>query len=230
MEKQDIFQKTKVLIGDEVFEKIYKANICLCGIGGVGSFSLEAIVRAGVGNITIIDQDVVDITNINRQIIALYSTIGLSKVEVAIKRVKDINSDIKINGIKTKLTLENVNKIITKDYNYVIDAIDDIDVKIAIIKRCKELDIPIISSMGMANRLDPLAIVISDVSKTEMCPLAKIIRKKLKEEKIYNVKVVYSKETPIKTNNKALGSISFVPSTAGLIIASEVIKDLIKKQ
>jgi len=223
------YQRTEILIGEEGFKKLKNSNVCICGIGGVGSFVFEALVRTGIGRITVIDKDVVDVTNINRQIIALRSTVGVNKVEVALKRAKDINENIKIKGLAENISVKNVDGLITKDYDYVIDAIDDVEAKVAIIKCCEKMNIKIISSMGMANRLDPLAIRVIDISKTESCPLAKIIRKKLREERIDKLKVVCSKETPLKINSKTLGSISYVPSVAGLIIASEVIKDLLKK-
>lgn len=224
---EDMYERTKILIGKENVELLKKSKVCIFGVGGVGSYAVESLARIGIGNITIIDKDVVDITNINRQLIAMSTNIGNSKVEEFKKRICDINPDIKVTAIKSFVDDTNVDKYITSDMDYVIDAIDTVESKIAIIKRCKKLNIRMISSMGMANRLDPLKIKIADISKTEVCPLAKIIRKRLRLEKISKVKVVYSMENPIKVEGKTLGSVSFVPSVGGLIIASEVVKDLI---
>lgn len=224
---EDIYQRTEILIGNENMQKIKNAKVCICGIGGVGSYTLEALARIGVGDIMIVDNDNVDITNINRQIIATVDNVGNSKVEEAKKRINKINPEVKINAIQTYISKDNINDYIKPDLDYVVDAIDSIESKIALIKRCKELNIKVISSMGMANKLDPLKIKVADISKTEVCPLARVIRKKLKEEKIKKVKTVFSTETAIKTDSKVLGSVSFVPSAAGIIIASEVVKDLI---
>lgn len=229
---EKIYDRTKVLFTDMEFKKIQKAHILICGIGGVGSFAFEALVRLGIGTITIIDKDIIDVTNINRQIIADTTNIGEDKTNAAILRAKNINPNILINGYNENISSENflniLNKI-NKKIDYIIDAIDLVDGKIAMIEQAKDLNIPIISSMGMANRLNPLDIKINDISKTSMCPLAKIIRKKLKEKNINNVKVVYSTEETIKNTNKILGSVSFVPSVAGLVIASEVVKDITKR-
>lgn len=226
----DLYQRTKILIGEENLNLLKESKVCIFGVGGVGSYVVEALARIGVGNITIVDKDVVDVTNINRQLIALSTNIGNSKVEEFKKRIYDINPDIQVNAINSFVDNNNVEQYITKDLDYVIDAIDTIESKIAIIRRCKKLGVSIISSMGMANRLDPLKIKIADISKTEVCPLAKIVRKRLREEKISKVKVIFSVENPIKTGKKTLGSVSFVPSAGGLIIASEVVKDLMKKE
>lgn len=226
----DLYQRTKILIGEENLNLLKESKVCIFGVGGVGSYVVEALARIGVGNITIVDKDVVDVTNINRQLIALSTNIGNSKVEEFKKRIYDINPDIQVNAINSFVDDNNVEQYITKDLDYVIDAIDTIESKIAIIRRCKKLGVSIISSMGMANRLDPLKIKIADISKTEVCPLAKIVRKRLREEKISKVKVIFSVENPIKTGEKTLGSVSFVPSAGGLIIASEVVKDLMKKK
>ena len=225
-----IYQRTELIIGKENLEKLKNSKVCICGIGGVGSYVLEALARVGVGNITIIDKDNVDITNINRQLIATVDNVGNPKVTEATKRINSINPQIKVTSIKDFIDSSNVEEYITVDYDFVIDAIDSVESKIAIIKNCKKNDIKIISSMGMANRLDPLKIKVADISKTEICPLAKVVRKRLKEEEINNVKVVFSTENAIKTQGKELGSISFVPSTAGLIIASEVVKDIINEK
>lgn len=226
MELNNIYSRTEIVLGKDNIEKIKKANVCICGIGGVGSYALEALARIGIGNITIIDKDVVDITNINRQIIATVENVGKPKVEEARKRITSINPNIIVKPIQTNINKENINEYITSKFDYVIDAIDDTEAKIALVKKCKEIGVQIISSMGTANKLDPLKLKVTDISKTEMCPLAKVIRKKLRQEGINKVKVVYSTEQAIETNTNILGSVPYVPSVAGLIIASEVVKDI----
>lgn len=233
--KEEIYQRTRILLGNDL-EKIKKINVCICGIGGVGSYALEALARIGVGKITIVDKDEVDITNINRQIIALTSTVGKDKVTVAEERINDINPDIDVVAIKLNVNKDNIDSIITSDYNYVVDAVDNLEAKIAIIKKCSQEKINCISCMGMGNKKDPLKIKVGDINKTEVCPLAKLVRKRLKNLGIKKQKVVYSTETPIKKSKEekeeygnTLGSVSFVPSVAGLIIASEIIKDILKE-
>lgn len=226
----NIYERTKLVIGEDNLNKLKQAKVCICGIGGVGSFALEALARIGIGTLILIDNDNVDVTNINRQLIATVDNVGNSKVEEAKKRINKINPNIHVISIQDYIDKNNVQKYITEDLDYVVDAIDSIESKIDIIKTCKIRNIKIISSMGMANRLEPLSIKVSDISKTEMCPLAKVVRKRLKQEGINKVKVVYSTESAIKTQNGVLGSVSFVPSTAGLIIASEVVKDIISKK
>lgn len=225
----DFYQRTQIIIGKENIEKIKNMHIVICGIGGVGSFVLEALARIGVGNLTIIDKDVVDATNVNRQIIALQSTIGKYKVDVAKERILDINPQAKVKATCINITSDNIDEVICIDYNidYVVDCVDNIEAKIAIMSKCNNQNIKCISCMGMGNKINPLDIRVSDIYKTNTCPLARIIRKKLKELGINKQKVIFSVEKPIKnnSNSNALGSISFVPSVAGLIIASEVIKD-----
>ena len=225
----DFYQRTQIIIGKENIEKIKDMHIVICGIGGVGSFVLEALARIGVGNLTIIDKDVVEATNINRQIIALQSTIGKYKVDVAKERILDINPQAKVKATCINITSDNIDEVICIDDNidYVVDCVDNIEAKIAIISKCNNKNIKCISCMGMGNKINPLDIRVSDIYKTNTCPLARIIRKKLKELGINKQKVIFSVEKPIKnnSNSNALGSISFVPSVAGLIIASEVIKD-----
>lgn len=226
----DIYQRTEILIGKEDLEKLKNSKVCICGIGGVGSFVMEALARIGIGNITIIDKDKVDVTNINRQIIATVDSVNKDKVECGKERIESINPNIKVQVIKDFIDCNNVENYLSKDFHYVIDAIDSINSKVAVIKYCKEQNINIISCMGMGNKLNPLMIKVSDIYKTSVCPLAKIMRKKLKEQKIQKLKVVYSEECPIKSDANILGSISFVPSVAGLVIASEVVKDIIRKE
>lgn len=221
-----MYNRTEMLLGKSSVDKLKKANICICGVGGVGSYALEAICRLGVNSITVIDKDKVDPTNINRQLVASWYTVGMEKAEVAKVHIETISPRTKVNAVVDYIDSVNVERYITKDFDYVIDAIDSISSKIAIIKRCKELGVPVISSMGMANKLEPLKIKVADISKTSVCPLARIIRKRLKELNIDKVKVVYSEEEPIKNRDGILGSVPYVPSVAGLVIASEVVKDI----
>lgn len=234
-----IFDRTKLLIGEEGYQILKNSNIAVLGIGGVGSFTAEALVRGGVGSLTIIDHDVIDITNINRQIHALNSTIGEAKVAVMENRLNDINSEAQITAKKSFCTPDNINQLLLGQYDYIVDAIDNITGKLAIIEYAKKNNIPVISSMGAANKLSNQNFQIVDISETKVCPLAKVIRKELRNRGIFNgIKVVYSPDPIIKPNKikfentsgkrEMPGSISYVPSVAGLIIAGEVIQDLLK--
>lgn len=225
----DIYNRTEIILGKDNIEKIKNSKVCICGIGGVGSFAMEALARIGVGHITVIDKDSVDVTNINRQLIATVDNVDIPKVKVGEERIKSINPNIDVKTHEIFITKDNITEYIDNTYDYVIDAIDSIDSKVALIKYCYDNNINVISSMGMANRISPLDIKVADLYKTKMCPLAKIMRKKLKELDVKKLKVVYSEEQAIKPNTKELGSVSFVPSVAGLVIASEVIKDIIKE-
>lgn len=234
---ENIYQRTEILLGKGNVEKLKNKHIVICGIGGVGSYVLEALARVGIGYLTIIDKDTVDVTNINRQIIATLDSVGENKVDVAKNRVKLINKEIKVKPIKLDITRENITDIIKEEnIDYVVDCVDNIEAKIAIITECNQKNIKCISCMGMGNKLNPLDIKVSDIYKTINCPLSKIMRKKLKEEGIKKQKVVYSIEMPKRKTEEekqkygnTLGSISFVPSTAGLIMASEIVKDLIEE-
>lgn len=221
------FERTKNLIGEVALEKLANSRVAVFGIGGVGSYCSEALIRAGIGEIDLIDNDIINETNINRQIVALHSTIDQYKVDVMKARALDINPNIKINTYKTFFSDETINEFDFSKYDYVIDAIDSVKSKLLLIETVKNLNIPIISSMGTGNKLGPTKFQIADISKTSVCPLARIIRVELKKRGIKNLKVLYSKEPPIKNNSRTPSSISFVPSVAGLIIASEVVKDLI---
>lgn len=227
--------RTSLIIGQEGLEKLKNSNVIVFGVGGVGSFAAEAIARAGVGKMTIVDFDDVDITNINRQLPALHSTIGRNKVDVMKERILDINPDIDIKAIVGKYSAENSDELLCEDYDYVIDAIDMVTSKIHLIESCVKKNLKIVSSMGMGNKLDPTKIVVTDIYKTQMCPLAKVMRKELRDRKIKKLKVVYSTEQPVELKEKIMngkkvtpGSISFVPSVGGLTIASVVVNDLIK--
>lgn len=229
MESQ--FSRTELLIGKSGVEKLNKSKVAIFGIGGVGSFVVEGLARAGIQNFILVDKDVVDLTNLNRQIIALNSTIGTPKVEVAKQRILDINPNAKVETIQEFFTPESKD-IFDKEVDYIVDCVDTVTSKIELVLRSQKLNIPIISCMGTGNKLDPTKFEVTDIYKTSVCPLAKVMRKELRERGIKKLKVIYSKEEPIKhelrTNKQVPGSISFVPSVAGLIIAGEVIKDIIK--
>ena len=237
---QEMFSRTELLLGESAMHKLKNSHIAIFGVGGVGGYALEALVRSGVGAIDIIDNDTVSISNLNRQIIATSDTLGLLKVDVAKARALSINPDIKISAFNVFYSPETENDFDFSKYDYVIDAIDTVTGKISLVMRCEEAKTPIISSMGAGNKLDACAFEVSDIYKTCVCPLAKVMRKELKDRGIKKLKVVYSKEIPIKPQGvqsetipgkrQTPGSISFVPSVVGLIIAGEVIKDLIKEK
>ncbi len=217
--------REEIVIGKLNIEKLKNANVCVFGVGGVGGFCVEALVRAGIGNITIVDNDKVNISNLNRQIIALNSTIGKDKVDVLEERIKDINKDCNVK--KYNLFYEPDMEFNFNEYDYVIDCIDSMKSKIDIILKCKKNNINIISSMGMGNKINPTDIEVTDIFKTSVDPIAKKLRKVLKDNHINSLKVVYSKEVPLKmVDTNTTGSVSFVPSVAGIIMASEVIKDI----
>ena len=219
--------RTENLIGTDALKKLQSSHVAVFGCGGVGSYVVEALVRSGIGNITLIDNDIVDITNINRQLIADVTTIGKYKVDVEKERILKINPNLKVTTFQEFFSLENSPKLLNFNYDYVVDAIDSISSKLTLIEYTIEKNIPIISSMGTGNKLDPNKFEITDLSKTSVCPLAKKIRKELGKKGIKHVKVLYSKEAPIKQETNTISSISFVPSVAGLLIAGEVVKDLI---
>lgn len=228
MENQ--FSRTEMLIGREKVERLKNAKVAIFGIGGVGSYVTEGLARAGIGNFILVDNDVVSISNLNRQIIATMDTIGKPKVEAEKDRILSINPSAKVETIK-EFFLPESPEFLDSTVNYVIDCIDTVSGKIELVKRAERLDIPIISCMGTGNKLDPTKFEITDIYKTSVCPLAKVMRKELRSLGITKLKVLYSKEEPIKPifneNEKAVpSSISFVPSVAGLIIAGEVIKEL----
>lgn len=222
--------RTENLIGKAALGKLRNSNIVIVGIGGVGSFCAEALARTGINNITLIDKDTVDITNINRQIIADTTTIGKLKVDVMKERILKINPDAKINALSVFLDENNIPSLITEKFNYVIDCIDSVNSKVALIEHCSKKSISIISALGTGNKLDPTKLEITDISKTSVCPLARVIRKKLREKDINKLTVVYSKEEPLKIENSTSpASISFVPSVAGLLMASKVVENLISE-
>lgn len=232
-----IFQRTELLLGKENLDRLKNSHILIFGVGGVGGYVVEGLVRSGIGEITVVDFDDVDITNLNRQIIATTQTVGMDKVDVIKERALSINPNIVVNSYKLKFFKSERDRIFDgKKYDYIVDAIDIITAKMDIIEIAKELKIPIISSMGTGNKLEPTMLEVCDIRKTSVCPLAKVIRGEMKKRGLGSLKVVYSKEIPKKIINptndrekaKNIGSVSFVPSVAGLIIASEVVKDLCK--
>lgn len=240
------FKRTEYLLGKEKMNRLADAKVAVFGVGGVGGYVVEALARSGVGHIELIDHDTIAESNLNRQIIATYDTIGRFKVDVMKERILSINPDAEVITHKCFYLPENKTEFDFSKYSYVVDAVDTVTAKITIIEEAKRTGVPVISSMGTGNKLDPAQFEVTDISKTSVCPLAKVMRKELKDRGITKVKVLYSKEQPIKPMNAAPqandtvqednenqrrkkavpGSISFVPSAAGLIIAAEVVKDL----
>lgn len=228
------FSRTGLLLGAEAMEKLHNSRVAVFGVGGVGGYAVEALARCGVGRLDLIDNDTVSLSNINRQIIALHSTVGRYKVDVAKERVLDINPDCEVRVYKTFFLPETENEFDFTQFDYVIDAIDTVTGKLALVMKANAANTRIISAMGAGNKLDPTKFEAADISKTAVCPLARIMRKELKKRGIEHLKVVYSKEqamTPLESiaspSGKIIpGSLAFVPSVAGLIIAGEVIKDI----
>lgn len=241
----DRFSRTELLFGEDAMKVLANSRVAVFGVGGVGGYTVEALARSGVGALDLIDDDKVCVTNINRQIIALGSTVGMYKVDAAAERIRDINPDCKVTCHKMFYMPETADKLDFSQYDYVIDAIDTVMGKLEIIMQAKSAGVPVISSMGAGNKLDPTAFEVSDIYKTSVCPLAKVMRYQLKRRGVKKLKVVYSKEQPLVPQGIAAedgsgntdmrtgaarrstpGSAAFVPSVAGLIIAGEVIKDL----
>ena len=232
------FSRTEILLGSNAMDKLKNSKVIVFGIGGVGGYVVEALVRSGIGTIDIVDNDTVSLTNLNRQIIATWSTIGKNKVDVMEVRMKDINPDVIVNKHQCFYLPETAERFDFSQYDYVIDAVDTVSAKIDIVMQAEKAGIPVISSMGAGNKLNPAAFEVADIYKTSVCPLAKVMRRELKKRGVKKLKVVYSKEIPLKPaenedirkenekKRQAPGSIAFVPSVAGLIIAGEVIKDL----
>lgn len=233
--KQDlnIFSRAELLLGEEALEKLRSARVALFGIGGVGSFAAEALARGGVGHITLVDGDTVSITNINRQLIALHSTVGKEKTAVMAERIADISPETEVETYPVVYGAEKRDLLDFSTYDYVIDAIDTVTSKLILIEEAKKAGVPVISCMGTGNKFHPERFEVTDISKTSVCPLAKVMRKELKVRGIKNVKVVYSKEEPQKpaespeTGKRQIpGSLSFVPPVAGLLLAGEVIRHI----
>lgn len=226
----NIFEREIILIGEKNLEKIRRSHIAVFGVGGVGSFVVEALVRAGVGELTLVDFDRIEESNLNRQLHTTTENIHLSKVDEMMKRAVTINPHIKINAIHDEYNFMSHEFIFNEKWDYIVDAIDMVQAKILLIEKAKDNNIPIISSMGTGNKMNPSLFRIDDINKTKMCPLARIMRKELRKRRINNVKVLFSTEKPdnFTHNHRLKGTISFVPSTAGLLIASEVIRDILK--
>lgn len=239
------FSRTQLLLGEDAVEKLHKKRVAVFGIGGVGGYVCEALVRSGVGHFDLIDNDTVCLSNINRQIIATHKTIGRYKTEVMKERMLDINPDVEVKIYNCFFLPENANEFPFEEYDYVVDAVDTVTAKIELVMKCKEKNVPLISSMGAGNKLDASAFKVADIYKTNVCPLAKVMRRELKKRGVKKLKVVYSEEmpmTPVSEGELAAlaspngqdtskrratpGSVAFVPSVAGLIIAGEVVKDL----
>lgn len=233
----DQYNRTELILGTAAMEKLRGCRVAIFGIGGVGGYTAEALARSGIGALDLIDSDRVELTNLNRQIIALHSTLGQYKVDAAAARIKDIDPSIKVTAHKVFYSPETEAQFDFAQYDYVVDAIDTVAGKIALVVNADRCNTPVISSMGAGNKLDASAFEVADIYKTSVCPLARVMRKELKARGIKKLKVVYSKETPLppaegaeaETTNKRQtpGSIAFVPSVCGLIIAGEVIKDLL---
>lgn len=236
------FSRSELIFGADALKRLSQARVAVFGLGGVGGYALEAIARAGVGHLDIIDSDTVDITNINRQLIALSSTVGMKKTVLFENRIKDINPDCCVKAYDMFYLPERAGELEFDKYDYVVDAIDTVTAKLDLAVRCKGMGVPIISSMGTGNKTDPTALKVADIYKTSVCPLARVMRYELKKRGVGSLKVVYSEEKPASPNEDALkkyqkdmpdkrqvpASTSFVPPVAGMIIASEVIKDILE--
>lgn len=232
--QETIYSRTERLLGIEALKTLSASRVAVFGIGGVGGYVVEALARSGVGTIDIIDKDAVSISNINRQLIATTKTVGIPKVQVMQERIQEINPDINVNAYQCFYLPETASQFKFSNYDYIVDAVDTVTAKIELVINAEKAGIPIISSMGAGNKLDPTKFEVADIYKTSVCPLAKVMRKELKQRGIKKLKVVYSKEQPLAVSKpepgqKSIpGSIAFVPSVAGLVIAGEVIKDIIQ--
>ncbi len=230
-----MFSRFELLVGEDNIQKLNQAHVIVFGVGGVGGYVVEALVRSGIGHITIVDNDVISLSNLNRQIIATQETIGQKKVDVMKKRILSIHPECEVTTLDMFYLPETADQIDLSQYDYVVDAIDTITSKIELAVRCDQ-KIPLISSMGTGNKMNPALLQVSDIYKTSVCPLAKVMRRELKKRRVKHLKIVYSQELPMKpfasdeiTHKRTIpGSTAFVPSSAGLLIASEVVKDLLK--
>lgn len=229
------FIRTAMLLGTESLAYLHNCHVVIFGLGGVGSFCTEALARSGIGTFTLVDYDIIDISNINRQIEALESTVGLPKTEVMQERILNINPYAVVHTINAKYTRKTSTQFFLEKYDYLVDAIDFLEGKVDLAVQSHKRNIPLISSMGTGNKLNPLRFTISDIYKTSVCPVARVMRRALKKEQVPSLKVIYSTEEPLKNRmvsehlTSKIGSISFVPSVVGLLLASEVIKDLLAK-
>ncbi len=233
----DLFQRTEGLLGKEAVERLAQCRVAVFGVGGVGGYAVEVLARSGVGAIHLYDNDVVSPSNVNRQLIATTSTIGRYKVDVAVERILDINPSCKAQGFKMFYLVENAHEVDLSQYDYVVDCIDTVSAKMELVRRCTRLDVPVISSMGAANKLDASAFQVADISDTDVDPLARIMRKKLRKEGIEHFKCVFSKELPRKPSQegetikqgtrRAPASNAWVPAAAGIVLGGEVVLDLV---
>ena len=240
----DYLSRSKILLESENVDSLMNKTVAIFGLGGVGSFVADTLARSGIGKFVLIDHDTISLSNLNRQLYALHSTLGKYKVDIAKERILDINPDCKIETYKTFVLNDTIDNFNFQNFDYIVDAIDTVTGKILLIEKAKEYNIPIISAMGTGNKLDPSKFQIADINKTSVCPLAKVMRYELRKRNIKNVKVLFSTETPIDITNNAIeqeilnnevsnkhqvpGSVAFVPSIAGILIAREVILDFIK--
>lgn len=224
---EERFQRTAMLIGEEGLKRLSECHVAVFGIGGVGGYVVESLARCGIGELTLVDKDVVSMTNLNRQIIALESTVGRMKTQVMKKRIREINPKALVHTRETFFLPENSQTFPFESYDYVVDAVDTVTAKIEIIMKCRELGVPVISSMGTGNKMDPSKLQAADIYKTSVCPLARVMRRELKSRGVKHQKVVYSTEEPV-ANHRTPGSVSFVPASAGLLIASVVVQDILK--
>ena len=229
------FSRSALVLGDDSMKKLSSSHVIVFGLGGVGGYVVEALARTGVGYLDLVDNDEVSLSNINRQIYALHSTVGKDKVDVAADRVLDINPDCIVTKHKIFYLPETADQINLSDYDYIVDCIDTVSAKLELVMRAKEANVPMISSMGTGNKLDPSKLKIADVSKTSVCPLARVMRQELRKRGIYHLKCVFSTEEPatvsIESGSRHVpGSVAFVPSVAGLMLAGEVIKELIRSE
>lgn len=232
------FCRTEMLIGKQAVQRLSNKHVAVFGLGGVGSYTAEALARAGVGRLTFIDDDVIAESNLNRQLYALYSTLGQAKVDVAKSRTLDINPDCEVNALQIRFDADTADRFDFSSFDYVVDAIDTVTSKLLLVELCNRANTPVISCMGTGNKLDATAFEVADISQTSVCPLAKVMRRELKKRGIEHLKVLYSREPPLTpeqaeqteqtAKRQTPASISYVPSVAGLIIAGEVIKALIK--
>lgn len=227
----DIFERTELVLGQKNLFVLKNSNVIVFGLGGVGGYVTEALVRSGLGNITLVDNDTIKISNLNRQIIALHSTVGLSKVDAFEKRINDINPDCKVKKLNMFYLPETADEVDLSSYDYIVDCIDTVTAKLELVTRAKAAGVSIISSMGTGNKTHPELLTIADISKTSVCPLARVVRTELKKRGIYHLKCVFSTEEPVKVSavdgsRHIPGSTAFVPPVAGLLIAAEVVRDL----
>ncbi len=236
MSVKEEFTRTALIYGEEAISKLIEAKVAVFGVGGVGGFVCESLARAGVGRIDIFDKDVVSLSNINRQIIALHSTVGIPKVEVMQKRIHDINPDCVVNAYNIFYLPENANEYDISKYDYIVDAVDTVSAKLEIVCRADKAGVSVISAMGAGNKTDATLFRVADINDTTVCPLARVMRRELKKREVKRLKVVFSTEVPVKCSKEdeseikqSPGSLPFIPSVMGLIISGEVIKDIIKR-